>query len=59
MEKCMEEENKKTGHDMGKRGIFPACPKCEEGALVPFSFKDDVYEFWKCTHCGHKIEKKV
>jgi len=54
----METENKKSEHNFGSRGIFPACPKCEEGALVPFSFKDDVYEFWKCTHCGYKVEKK-
>lgn len=37
---------------------FPACPQCKEGNLLPFSFKTDVFEFWKCSKCGYKIEKK-
>lgn len=45
----MEEKN--------KHGIFPECPECREGALVPFSFKEDVFEKWKCTKCGHLIRK--
>jgi|TARA_B100000315_G_C14346868_1_gene482182 transposase-like protein len=38
--------------------FFPKCPKCEDGDLVPFSFKNDVFEFWKCTSCNYKIEKR-
>lgn len=37
---------------------LPPCPKCEKGYLVPFSFKEDVFEKWKCTECGHVIGKK-
>jgi len=37
--------------------IFPNCPSCNEGRLVPFSFKEDVFEKWKCTKCGHTIRK--
>ncbi|MCH7567953.1 MAG: hypothetical protein IIA87_00895 [Nanoarchaeota archaeon] len=37
--------------------IFPKCPICNEGYLVPFSFKEDVFEKWKCTECGHTIKK--
>jgi len=48
------------GEQKNNSCIFPPCPKCEEGYLVPFSFKEDVFEKWKCTHedCGHKIEKR-
>jgi uncharacterized protein (DUF983 family) len=42
----------------GKHGIFPECPECHEGALVPFSFKEDVYEKWKCTKCGFEVKKR-
>jgi len=38
--------------------FFPKCPECNDGVLVPFSFKEDVFEFWKCTHCGYKIAKR-
>tara|TARA_Y100000310_G_scaffold345322_1_gene463774 strand:- start:4160 stop:4306 length:147 start_codon:yes stop_codon:yes gene_type:complete len=38
--------------------IFPRCHECNEGYLVPFSFKEDVFEKWKCTKCGHTIGKK-
>ena len=38
-------------------GIFPKCPECKEGYLLPFSFKEDVFEKWKCTKCGHTIKK--
>jgi len=38
--------------------IFPPCPKCGEGYLVPFSFKEDVFEKWKCTKCGYVLEKR-
>jgi Zn ribbon nucleic-acid-binding protein len=38
--------------------IFPPCPKCKEGYLVPFSFKEDVFEKWKCTKCGYEVTKR-
>ena len=38
--------------------IFPVCPKCNEGNLLPFSFKEDVFELWKCSKCEHKIGKR-
>jgi len=40
--------------------IFPACPKCEKGYLVPFSFKTDVFEKWKCINpeCSYVVEKR-
>ncbi len=38
--------------------IFPKCPVCEEGDLVPFSFGEDVFEKWKCTSCGYVLQKK-
>tara|TARA_Y100000034_G_scaffold112143_1_gene145839 strand:- start:2220 stop:2366 length:147 start_codon:yes stop_codon:yes gene_type:complete len=37
--------------------IFPKCHECTKGFLVPFSFKEDVFEKWKCTKCGHIIRK--
>jgi len=38
--------------------IFPKCPKCNEGFLVPFSRGEDVFEKWKCVKCGYTIEKR-
>lgn len=38
--------------------IFPRCPKCGKGYLLPFSYKEDVFEKWKCSECGHVIEKR-
>ena len=40
--------------------IFPECPKCEKGYLLPFSFKEDVYEKWKCSNpdCGFEVRKR-
>ena len=38
-------------------GIFPKCPECGKGVLLPFSFKEDVFENWKCSECGFTIEK--
>lgn len=38
--------------------IFPPCPKCEAGYLLPFSYQDDVFEKWKCSECSHVIEKR-
>ena len=37
--------------------IFPKCPSCGKGCLLPFSYKEDVFENWKCSECGHTIEK--
>lgn len=37
--------------------LFAPCPKCEEGHLLPFSFKEDVFELWKCSNCGYVVEK--
>ncbi|MBU0466361.1 MAG: hypothetical protein KJ718_06095 [Nanoarchaeota archaeon] len=39
-------------------GIFPKCPACGEGVLLPFSRAEDVFEKWKCSKCGHTIEKR-
>ena len=38
--------------------IFPKCPSCKKGYLLPFSYKEDVFEKWKCSECGHTIEKR-
>jgi len=38
--------------------IFPPCPECLDGYLVPFSYSKDVFEKWKCTKCGKEIRKK-
>jgi len=38
--------------------IFPKCSNCEKGYLLPFSFKEDVFEKWKCSECGHTISKR-
>jgi len=38
--------------------FFPNCPKCEKGVLVPFSFKEDVFEKWKCTECEFELRKR-
>ena len=38
--------------------ILPKCPKCGKGVLLPFSFKEDVFEKWKCSECGHTIQKR-
>ncbi len=42
-----------------KACIFPKCQKCEKGYLVPFSFKEDVFEKWKCSNpeCDYLMEK--
>jgi len=47
-----------NGEKKQNNGIWPVCPKCKEGAMVPFSFKEDVFEFWKCIGCGYKVEKR-
>ena len=38
--------------------FFPKCHECDEGTLLPFSFKTDVFELWKCSKCGYKVEKR-
>ena len=49
--KMVEEDNNSC--------IFPRCPQCEKGYLLPFSFKEDVFEKWKCTafECGFVLKK--
>jgi len=49
------EEEKKDG-----LCLFPTCPKCQKGTLLPFSYKEDVFEKWKCSNpeCGYVIEKR-
>lgn len=39
--------------------IFPKCPQCGNGVLLPFSFKEDVFEKWKCSspECGFVLKK--
>jgi hypothetical protein len=39
--------------------IFPPCPKCEKGHMIPFSMGHDVFELWKCTNCTHIVYKKT
>ena len=51
----MPEEKEEQNNDAC---IFPKCHECKEGYSVPFSFKDNVFEKWKCTKCGHTIEKR-
>ena len=40
--------------------IFPKCPKCGKGCLLPFSYKEDVFEKWKCSNpeCDFVVQKK-
>jgi transposase-like protein len=38
--------------------IFPKCNDCGNGYLLPFSYKEDVFEKWKCSSCGKTIEKR-
>ena len=39
--------------------VFPPCPKCSMGFLVPFSFNQTgmIFYKWRCTNsnCGHMI----
>ncbi len=41
-----------------KACIFPKCTKCGKGYLLPFSYKEDVFEKWKCSECGFTVEKR-
>jgi len=38
--------------------IFPTCPQCDDGRLLPFSRGEDIFELWKCSHCGFTVYKK-
>jgi len=38
--------------------IFPKCQKCGKGYLLPFSYKEDVFEKWRCSECGFTVEKR-
>lgn len=38
--------------------IFPPCPKCDKGHMIPYSMGHDVFELWKCTNCTHIVYKK-
>ncbi|MCA9485688.1 MAG: hypothetical protein KC506_02490 [Nanoarchaeota archaeon] len=51
-------EGKENGKCGCSNGIFPKCHKCEGGVLLPFSYKEDVFEKWKCSQCGFVIEKR-
>ena len=35
-------------------------PKCGKGYLLPFSYKEDVYEKWKCPNpeCDFIVKKR-
>jgi len=52
----MEEQTKNKRQE--SKCIFPPCPKCEAGFLLPFSRGEDVFEKWKCSECGYVIEKR-
>ena len=49
-----ETQNKKENN----KCIFPPCPKCDNGFLLPFSRGEDVFEKWKCAKCQYTIEKR-
>jgi len=40
--------------------IFPKCMKCEKGYLLPFSFKEDIFDKWKCSNpnCDFMVRKR-
>ena len=40
--------------------IFPICPVCGKGSMLPFSRGEDVFELWKCSNpdCLHTVLKK-
>lgn len=40
--------------------VFPKCIKCNQGYLLPFSFKEDVFEKWKCSNpdCNFVVRKQ-
>jgi hypothetical protein len=53
-------KNKMTEENSNGNCIFPKCPRCNAGYLLPFSFKTDVFEKWKCSNpdCGHELRKR-
>ena len=42
--KMEEQETNKTKARENAKCIFPPCPKCNEGFLLPFSRGEDVFE---------------
>jgi ribosomal protein S27AE len=58
MEENMEEDNAEQAVEENKACIFPKCSKCGKGYLLPFSYKEDVFEKWKCSECAYIIEKR-
>jgi ribosomal protein S27AE len=40
--------------------IFPICPVCGKGTLLPFSRGEDIFELWKCSNpeCGYVVNKR-
>ena len=57
-ENKMAEVNKMAEDSCECSCIFPRCPSCGKGYLLPFSYKEDVFEKWRCSECGHTIEKR-
>ena len=57
-EEKIEQPKKPTKQRENNECIFPPCPKCEAGYLLPFSYQEDVFEKWKCSECGYTIEKR-
>lgn len=45
---------------MASNIIFPSCPKCGEGTLLPFSRGEDIFEIWRCSHadCLYTVYKR-
>ena len=56
-ENNMAEDNLKVTSE-NNNCIFPKCPSCGKGYLLPFSRSEDVFEIWKCSECGHTIQKR-
>jgi len=54
----MEEQKTNNKSRENAECVFPPCPKCDNGYLLPFSRAEDVFEKWKCSTCGHTIEKR-
>ena len=51
-------EDTLKGTSENSRCIFPKCPSCGKGYLLPFSRGEDVFEIWKCSECGHTVMKR-
>lgn len=56
----MSEEKSECHEGCCSNGIFPKCPECGKGVLLPFSFKEDVFEKWKCSDsdCEYTVDKR-